>query len=363
MASIEKRGNRYNVRYRDPEGHNRRESFRTLAEARAFKIDTERSILVGEYIDTKARKTTIREFGEEWFQAQVWGDKATKDNRGILTNWVYPHFGAMYVAKVSAFDVKQWIKKMSLTLAPGTVALYHKLFAGMLRDARLAGLLTGSLPTDDSKLPEDRKPRKRALTQAQVAELAGLMPERFRAMVYVGAMAGLRIGETCALTERQLDMTFSKTLIIDQQWHGHGFHEPKTESSDRQVPLSAELADILSDHMRRFPPAGVDRVLFYREGEDTAVTPRALRDIWNELARPYVDVPADQETFHALRHHFGSVLLDKGVPMPVVAEYMGHTNARLIADTYGHAYKGRAELVHEALAAAWAPESTEAVAQ
>jgi integrase len=46
-------------------------------------------------------------------------------------------------------------------------------------------------------------------------------------------------------------------------------------------------------------------------------------------------------SLHSLRHSHGSHLVAEGVPLPVVAERLGHSSVRTTADVYTHALRGQ----------------------
>ena len=46
-------------------------------------------------------------------------------------------------------------------------------------------------------------------------------------------------------------------------------------------------------------------------------------------------------SLHSLRHSHGSHLVANGVPLPVVAERLGHSSVRTTADVYAHALRGQ----------------------
>ena len=69
-------------------------------------------------------------------------------------------------------------------------------------------------PADKVPLPSERLKPPRFLSQAEVEQLAGQMPERYRAMVLVGAYAGLRWGEVAGLTRRNVDVLRSRIRVV-----------------------------------------------------------------------------------------------------------------------------------------------------
>lgn len=62
---------RYVVNYRDPEGRQRRKTFRRKAEAVAFRNTVEADKLRGTYLDVDAGKLSFRTYAEEWFISDV----------------------------------------------------------------------------------------------------------------------------------------------------------------------------------------------------------------------------------------------------------------------------------------------------
>lgn len=50
----------------------------------------------------------------------------------------------------------------------------------------------------------------------------------------------------------------------------------------------------------------------------------------------------DKMIFHDLRHTYASLLIAANVQPMVVAELLGHTDARLVLQRYGHLYPGAA---------------------
>jgi integrase len=59
--------------------------------------------------------------------------------------------------------------------------------------------------------------------------------------------------------------------------------------------------------------------------------------------------------FHALRHHFASVLLDGGVSIRAVAEYLGHHDPGFTLRTYAHLMPDSEDRARSAIDAAYAP--------
>ena len=58
-------------------------------------------------------------------------------------------------------------------------------------------------------------------------------------------------------------------------------------------------------------------------------------------------------TSHDLRHHFASVLIAAGESVIAVAEWLGHENASLVFNTYGHLMPHSEDRMRRAIDAAY----------
>ena len=87
MASVTKRksrdGVRYDVRYRTPAGTVRTKTLRTRRDAERFANTVEADLLRGLWVDPRAGRMTIEEYGDDWL--------AHKTNLRPRTRELYEH--------------------------------------------------------------------------------------------------------------------------------------------------------------------------------------------------------------------------------------------------------------------------------
>ncbi len=57
----------------------------------------------------------------------------------------------------------------------------------------------------------------------------------------------------------------------------------------------------------------------------------------------------DTLTFHKLRHCAASLLLNEGVPVPVVSRYLGHANPDITMKVYAHVLDGTSHVAASAM--------------
>jgi integrase len=123
---------------------------------------------------------------------------------------------------------------------------------------------------------------------------------------------------------------------IDGQWK---FRDPKTAKSRRDVRLPAVTITALRDHRKRqleeqaaLGVMGKAGMVFTTPKGQPIHGPNLSKVLHAHLARlglPKVGV-------HDLRHSAATVLYAAGVPLPVIADMLGHSTIRVTADLYRH---------------------------
>jgi integrase len=91
---------------------------------------------------------------------------------------------------------------------------------------------------------------------------------------------------------------------------------------------------------RQFGPAYcTDLDLIFANPDRTPLRPNSISSVVSLLFRR-LGLPKGA-SLHSLRHSHGSHLVADGVPLPVVAERLGHSSVRTTADVYTHALRGQ----------------------
>jgi hypothetical protein len=81
------------------------------------------------------------------------------------------------------------------------------------------------------------------------AAISEAMDERYRPMVWLGAMLGLRSGEVAGLTVGSLDLLRNSVTVTRQLGRDRTLAEPKSYAGRRQFSVPGELSDLLAAHM------------------------------------------------------------------------------------------------------------------
>ncbi|MFJ9858900.1 tyrosine recombinase XerC [Streptomyces albogriseolus] len=373
-------GKRWQVRYRDPAGEQKKENFakRTAADARAAEVEHE--LNKGEYVDRATRRQTFREYAEEWRRSATHRQRTETNVERALRLHVYPLLGNHQIAGIKRADIRAWLKNRSAVLAPSSLRTPWNALFGVMAAAHYDGIVRAN-PCHGIDLPEIRKPEVVPLDPAVVRALLAAASPRYRALVRLAATTGLRQGELFGLEVEHVDVQ-AGTLEVEQQLVGPDkgvpyLGEPKTEKSYRTVPLSASAVAAVEEHLKAYPPAEVEvedrtdprkprtrkaRLLFVsetgdpiRRGSWAKVWARMVKRADKELAAAgsQLRVPAGTTT-HDLRHFYASVLIQHGASVKKVQRRLGHAKPSITLDLYVHLYEDgedtTAALIDEALA-------------
>lgn len=156
---------------------------------------------------------------------------------------------------------------------------------------------------------------------------------------------GLRESEFCALNKDDIDfdqnlIKVTKSVYTATKKASNGTNKytakigtPKTRNSVRYVPMSAEAAACARTLMQEFPKT---KYLVY-SNSGAFVRPDTLS---KQFASILEHSGLEKRGIHSLRHTFVSVLFEKGVDIPTIAEIAGDTE-ETIKKTYLHLYKSR----------------------
>ena len=121
MASIQKRGNKFNVvyYYEDPETKERKqkwETFDTRGEAYKRKIEIESELLEGNYAPPS--EVTVNEYFErfvELYGTSKWGQSTFSSNVGLFRNYISPEIGNLKMVDVKKITIDTLYRNLSKT--------------------------------------------------------------------------------------------------------------------------------------------------------------------------------------------------------------------------------------------------------
>lgn len=362
-AAAHGKGKRWQARYDDPTG-------REITSLWATKVEAEREINkqesakdAGTWLDPKAGKVTVERFARDtWLPAQAINGRTENQVEGILRRYLYPEWGPREMRSIKPSEAGAWqkllISKYKLSGAtPNRVARY-------VRSIFRLAVIDRVIPVS----PFERIPAptldESVVHPPDIAEVQQLIEaarsDRWRTMIEVAALTGLRSGELRGLRLSRVDF-LRRTMLVDQQLvyeKGKGLHfdELKTGAGLRTLPLPQRAVDALAAYIKRnpVPQSGPGAGLVFTMpaagliGESTI--DYAIKAVCKRAG-------VEPRHWHELRHHYASVLIAWGENPKVVQRRLGHKDVMTTLRTYSHLFAEAEEKTRDVLDAAWSTSS------
>ncbi len=246
------------------------------------------------------------------------------------------------VAELQAGSIPRADGKPRRPWTARTVNLMLFTLGQILDDAMKQGTVARNVAELVDRLPQTKVEIK-TFTAAQVTRVLTTAENDPLEHAWHLALYGLRRGEVCGLTWAAVDFR-KRTLTVKSarvSVDGEATEsDPKSESGGRTLPLTDELIDVLKRAKRRQTAAkkvagqawkDTDYLVVNAIGEP--LHPETISDKWEALIRT-ANVPRIR--LHDARHTCGTLLHLQGVPVAVIAAWLGHADAAFTMRTYVH---------------------------
>jgi integrase/recombinase XerC len=165
---------------------------------------------------------------------------------------------------------------------------------------------TAADPFTDTRAAPDRTApwdKRSPYTPEEIAQLLGAASVRDQVLVLLGAHAGLRVAEACAVRWEAVDLATGRLAV-----------EAGKGGKRRVVPLSGSLRAAL---LALGPGKGEERV--------APITADVVRERIERLARK---AGLRYRGYHALRHAAGTRAAREGLGLEGIATFLGHSNVQ-----------------------------------
>ncbi|MFF5537334.1 tyrosine-type recombinase/integrase [Streptomyces cinerochromogenes] len=359
-------GLRYRARYVGPDGTEKSKSFpdgkKRLAEKWLSAIETD--MTRGQYTDPKSVRITFRQYAEKWLDSKTSSPMTRRELGRRLRLHVYPVLGSRPIGTFRPEHIRELLA--ALEAKPGVSAAYTRNIFADVQSVLSAAVDDSLLSRNPCSARTVRRPKLDAhpvvpWVPAQVFAVRTALPERYRAMVDVGAGCGLRQGEVFGLAEDAIDVDGHTLHVVRQIKHveGHPVFALPKGGKKRAVPLPSSVAEALRAHMDAFKPTEITlpwdvpegprvsaRLIFTAEQGGMVWRSNFNGKEWKPALAAAGLIPeadddgkyesAREHGMHALRHFYASALLDAGENVKAVSEYMGHADPALTLRVYAH---------------------------
>ncbi len=355
---------------------------KTLGEIKEKKNEALYNIDKGKYKNKTTRKREAEEKARkdytlnEWFS--VWEkeyrighvrNRTVQHNHNSYMKHFYDNIGQMKINEIKQVDI---VKRYNQIKASGkrraSMERYHTVLHTMLAAAVQNDIIKSNPAAGALKLPPEKAVEKRILTEDEEKKLFDYLDssnfhKRLAPLLKVALGTGMRIGEILALQWSDIDFDgnvihVSKNLSEFPDYiNGNGMiatiTEPKTQNSNREIPMLPEVKNALLYQKQYGTKCAVsldgysDFVFcsrhgtYYRASNINGTLDRIvsnINQIEEERAQMEGRVPIHFERFspHSLRHTFATRCYERGVKEKVVQKILGHKRLDITLNTYTH---------------------------
>jgi len=179
------------------------------------------------------------------------------------------------------------------------------------------------------------------LVPEEIVAILKELPEPLRTMIELDAFTGLRRGELIGLRWEDVDF---EVLVLHIRRSVVAMVQglPKTEASQKDVPLDAQLAESLFTWRQRCAYATLADWVF-ASPQMKGKQPYWPGTLWRYYGRPALKRAkvTKNVTYHTFRHTFGTLLNANGENAKVVQELLRHASLKVTTDVYMQAVRSQ----------------------
>ena len=286
-----------------------------------------------------ADKLTLNDALDAWLDEQR--DRVSRrtyvNRESLVRIHIKRHaISSVRLTRLTPTDLRGFYRVKSKTLSPATVGRLHdvlkKSINPYVRSKRIR-----SNPADDVKPPKEHQRELDVLKPEQLNRLLETVRgSRYEGIIVLGACCALRIGEALSLRYEDCDSVAGTVSIRRTLWKGKTY-PPKTPQSRRTLQMPTVAREWLVRHREQHgnPKTGY---LF----QTATGTPIANENFWRWGWKPALRKAGLDEGlhYHDLRHGAISLLLQQGIPVPVVSSFAGHADPAITMKVYAHVIAG-----------------------
>jgi integrase len=364
------RGTAWIAAYTDQAGKRRSKNFDRKRDAEAFHGSVSTELRSGLHVPD-SQSVMIAEAGRLWLRScEAAGlERATLDQyRQHLNLHIIPLMGAVKLSRFTAPMARAFEDKLAHDHSPAMVQKIRASLSSILADAQERGLVAQNavralrVRRQGKEARADKRQRGKLKigvdipSPDEIRAIIACLDGRWRPLLLTAIFTGLRASELRGLTWADIDFERGELHVWQRADCFNAIGRPKSETSERTVPLLPLLISTLRAHRLACPKGKLDLVFPTGTGgveSHSNIVQRGLQPI--EVAASVVTEAgkAKYPGLHALRHFYASWCINRRVdgglelPLKVVQARLGHASIQMTADRYGHLFPrgdDRAEL-------------------
>lgn len=249
---------------------------------------------------------------------------------------IRPTIGNIHLSDLTSTKIDQFINITKEKISTNSLHAVFRVLKTALKYAEKLNFISRSL-YENIQLPKAKKTHIATLKQSEYKFLVSEVKNSPQGLpVLMSLETGMRIGEIAGLKWEDIDfenqtITIRRTLQrvstpLKEQFKTHIIEaRPKSETSERVIPLSSTLFKRLLNDMK------TSHSEYVISNGVKCMEPRTIR---YQFRRILEKLGLPNYSFHALRHSFATRCLEKGVNIAVISSLMGHSSTKMTLDIY-----------------------------
>jgi integrase len=355
-------GEAWVVAYTDQRGDPHIKSFRRRKEADAYqatvKVDVRKGIHTAD-----STSVTVREASRLWLES---GDAAGLERttldyyRQHVDFHIVPLIGAVKLSQLTAPMVRHFEDRLRRERSPMMVRRVIGSLGAVLSDAVERGLVAQNVVRSmrsrrrrGKEARADKRQRGKLKigvdipAPEEIRTLIAHLSGRWRPLLLTAIFTGLRASELRGLRWADLNLKRNE-LHVRQRADRYGkMGAPKSETSERTIPLAPMLANALREWKLICPKGELDLVFPNGAGRiesHSNIIHRGLEPAQIAAGVTGAKGKAKYTGLHSLRHFYASWCINRHVdgglelPLKLVQARLGHASVQMTADRYGHLF-------------------------
>ena len=263
---------------------------------------------------------------------------------------IIPLLGDYEMEDLSAVVLQDWsVKLQESGLSPNTVNSIISRLKDSLKKAVMPGVITKEFSGNIIR-PKSREKQVDCFSKTEQKEIEQYILTKQKPKLYgflICLYTGLRIGELLALTWKDVDLINGKISVrksCHDSWANGKYVKvidtPKTESSERIIPLPKQLLPILRELKKK---SDCDYVIYGKSEYGAQI--RSYQKTFDRLLNKLNIL---HKGFHSLRHTFATRALECGMDIKSLSEILGHKNPNITLKRYAHSlYEHKADMMNK----------------
>lgn len=296
-------------------------------------------------------KITLEQFFDSWLEEQ---EKTVKPSTvyNYRKTWTHikKYLGNLKVKGINKADVQRLQKKVADISSAAAANRCVRLLKQIMNSAIAEEIITRNpcLAVKNLKVEKKRAvdTNHRALTQEETKQFLAAAQKCHYFLLFKFLLAtGCRIGEATALTwfdinfqKREITINKTVTRISDRDFEVSD--SPKTASSNRILPITAELESLLLEQKERNAMLFGSKCLLVFPNRDGVLANyngvgRSLRIVIDNINLA-ADKPFQPFSVHAFRDTFATRCIEQGMNPQTLKALLGHSSLKMTMDLYAH---------------------------